>query len=132
MKTYKQLVEEIERPDIKEIERFGQKLFDKCKRNKYEFRVGIHSFKRFNDDRNEEPITKASVIRILKKGIPKLRKMIDSVMNKKVCFQDKKTNLNLPLTITDAADGTIHVNTNSAQNKEDYWLPPDQVPIYIN
>jgi len=132
MKTYKQLIEEIGYTDVKEMEKFGQNLFNKVKGRNVNFRVATHSFDRFNDSRNESPINKSSVIRLFKKGIPQVVKGIDDYMNKKVCLIDKKTNLNIPLTITDGDDGTIFVNTNSAQNKEDYWLPKDQIPIYVN
>lgn len=131
MKTFTQIIEEIDQSDEVEIQKFGQRLFDTCKMYNIKFRVATHSKKNFNNARNEVPITKASVIRILKKGIPKVCKDLEEYMNKKICLQDAKTNLNLPMTITDASDGVIHINTNSAQNKEDYWLPKDQIPIKI-
>ena len=133
MKTYTEFINEgIAWDEYKELQKFGQKLFDKCKTHKINFRIAKHSLDNFNNDRNEEPITKASVVRIFKKGIPKVCKNIEDYMNTKVCLCDKKTHLHIPLTIADGADNVIYINTNSAQNKEGYWLPTDQTPININ
>lgn len=134
MKSFSEYIcEDITKSDLVTLQKVGQKQFNsgKCKLYDIEFRVATHSFDNFNDPRNESPITMAHLIRIMKKGIPELCRRMEEFMNEKGCFLDKKTFTNLPFTVTDGADGTIYVNTNSAQNKEEYWLPKDQIPIYI-
>lgn len=133
MKTYKEfIIEDINRFDVIEVQKFAQRLFNKCKTHTINFRIATHSFNNFNNSRNEAPITKASVIRIFKRGIPKVCKNIEDYTNEKICLCDNKTNLHIPLTITDGADNIVYINTNSAQNKGGYWLPKNQIPIYIN
>lgn len=134
MKSFKHyLTEEIKKKDLETLQKVGQKQFNgsKCKLYDITFRVATHSYDNFNDPRNESPITMAHLIRILKKGIPQLCSRMEEFMNEKGCFIDQKTFTNLPFTVTDDADGVINVNTNSAQNKKDYWLPTGQIPIYI-
>lgn len=139
MKTYKELIEKnkvFDRENIKILNVLGQKIFDsgKCKKlYDVKWRTGSHPTDGMNDvkNRNEAPITMAHLVRILKKGIPLLCRRMEEFMNLKGCWIDEKTHLNLPFTVTDDADGIIHVNTNTAQNKKDYWLKPDQIPIYI-
>lgn len=140
MKTFKEYILEkktFDKADVKTLNVLGQRIFDsngKCKMYEVKWRTGAHPTDGMNDvkDRNEKPITMAHLVRILKKGIPQLCKRMEEFMNKKGCFIDKKTYTNLPFTVTDDADGVINVNTNTAQNKKDYWLFPDQIPIYIN
>ena len=133
MKTFSAfIIEDIDKVAESEIQKYGQRLFDKCKTREIHFRLGSHSVNRFDDTRNEAPVTKASIIRILKKGVPKIVKDIELYIDKKICLSDEKTNLHLPMTIQEDSGGIIHINTNSAQNKKDYWYPKGQIPIYVS
>lgn len=133
MKTYREFVnEEITRSDEMEIQKFGQKLFNKSKTHKITFRVGTHSKDRFDDKRNEAPVTKAGLISILKKGVPKIIKNLPEYIDKKICLSNTKTNLHLPMVVQETSDGDIQITSTSSQNKKDYWYLDEQIPIYVS
>jgi len=133
MKTYMEFMnEEITFADEKEIQKFGQRLFDKSKTYNVTFRVGTHSKDRFDDKRNEAPVTKASLISILKKGIPKIIKKMPEYIDKKICLSNTKTNLHFPMVVQETSDGDIQITTTSSQNKKDYWYLDEQIPIYVS
>ena len=114
-------------PDLKEIEKYADKLFAA---------VGIdveftrHFHDRVNDTRNKKPITTAELIGLFKrtykkhgKRIPKLGPAAQAVI------KDMKTDINMPFVINIDRNGMLDLVAKTVMRKKDFKTSNMELPI---
>ena len=136
MKKFKQFLVELAQSQFSELERLAKNVLQKATRKtniEFKFKFARHGFDGVNDvkGRNKKEITHAHLIKIIKKGFPKLIKGLDEYLEHKVVIQDKKSDTNLIVTVEEDSDKTVHIIAVSAQNKPNYKPLYDQFLIIV-
>lgn len=119
MKTLRYLSEEISAQQLKDLEKFGDRLLNK-------FNVDIeftrHFGDRMNDDRNKPKISVPEVQRLFKKIQKQKATKIKQNANDQAVLKDMQADLNLPVVI-DYKNGEFEVTMKTIMRKKNFTTP---------
>lgn len=118
MKKFRHIVEDISRVDLKELEKFADRLLDK-----YDIDIEFtrHFADRLNDARNRPSITVDELKQHFNKIAKREGKALKTKPKAEVVLKDIQTDLNLPVVIDyDSNKNEFEVTYKTAMRKKDF------------
>ena len=121
------ITEDITKSDLKEIEKYADKLFAA---------VGIdieftrHFHDRVNDARNKKPITSAELIGLFRRTYKKHGKRIPKLgPDAEAVIKDMKTDINMPFVINIDRNGMLDLVAKTVMRKRDFKTTSMELPV---